>query len=101
MLGPVVTALLTVLQAIAPALGTSSSVTSVINALIQIIPLVAKEFTDVLPMIKNIISALQANAATNAEQLTQLAALDAQVDAAFEAAATAAETEDAADPAQP
>lgn len=95
MLGPVVTALLTVLQALAPALGTSSSITTIINALIEIIPLVAKEFSDVLPMIKNIISALQANATTNAEQLATLAALDAQVDTAFEAAANAAESEDA------
>ena len=89
----VVTAVLALLGAIAPTLGTSS-ISSVINALIEIIPLVTKEFTDVLPEIKNIIAALKANDQTNAEQLAQLATLDAQVDAQFDAAAAAAEAED-------
>lgn len=93
MLGPAITALLTLLKVISPAMG-AGEVSAIINALIQIIPLLSKELTDVLPMIKNIIAALRNNPAANAELLAQLADLDAQVDAAFDAAAAAAEAED-------
>lgn len=91
----IITAILTLLQTIVPTLTSGGQVATIINALIEIVPLVAKEFSDVLPMIKNIIAALQANAETNAEQLAQLSALDAQCDAAFEAAAQEAEAQDA------
>lgn len=87
-------ALLGVLSQIAPVLG-SSSITSVITALVQIVPALVTTVEDVVPMVKNIIAALQSNTAVTADQLAQLQALDAQVDAAFEAAATAAQAEDA------
>ena len=86
-------ALLGVLSQIAPVLG-SSAITSVINALVQIVPALITTVEDVVPMVKNIIAALQSNTAVTADQLAQLQALDAQVDAAFEAAATAAQAED-------
>lgn len=81
-------ALLTVIGQIVPALGSSSAISAIISALIQIVPTVVQEIEDVAPIIKNIIAALQSNAAITPAQLDQLAALDAQVDAAFEAAAT-------------
>lgn len=89
-------ALLSVLAQIAPSLGSSSTITAIINALVQIIPVLVQEVEDVVPMVKNIIAALSANPAATADQLATLQTLDAQVDAAFEAAATAAQAEDAA-----
>jgi hypothetical protein len=76
--------------------GSSSGITTILNALTQIVPLVIQEAADLLPAIKNIIAALIANSTTTAAQIAALQALDAQVDAAFEAAATAA-----GDPAPP
>jgi hypothetical protein len=70
--------------------GTSSTIASILNVLIQLIPIVTQEVVDLLPAIKNIIAALSANPAATTDQLATLAALDAQVDAAFEAAAQAA-----------
>lgn len=95
-MGPLITAVLTVLQALLPAVSSSAAVQSIINALIQLIPLVLKAYQDLLPMIKNIIAALQANDATNAEQIAQLAVLSAVVDANFDDAVARAEAEDAA-----
>ena len=82
-------ALLTIIGQIAPALGTSTAIQGVIGTLVQIVPTLVTEVTDVVPVVKNIISALQTNATITQDQLDQLAALDAQVDAAFEAAAGA------------
>lgn len=73
-----------------PLLGTStaaSTITSIITALTNLIPLIVDEVETVVPAIKNIIAALSANPATTADQLAQLKTLDAQVDAAFEEAA--------------
>ena len=83
-------ALLAVLAQISPVIG-STAITSIINALIQIVPALINTVEDVVPMVKNIIAALQSNTAVTPDQLAQLQALDAQVDAAFEAAATAAQ----------
>ena len=86
-------ALLTILAQISPTLG-SASITAVINALIQIIPALINTVEDVIPMVKNIIAALKSNAQITPQQLTDLAALNAATDQAFEAAATAAQAED-------
>ena len=88
-----VVALLAILAQIAPSLG-STAITSVINALVQIVPALISTIEDVVPMIKNIIAALKANALISPQQLADLAVLDAATDAAFEAAATAAQAED-------
>lgn len=86
-------ALLTILAQISPTLG-SSAITAVINALIQIVPALVNTVEDVIPMVKNIIAALKSNALITPQQLSDLAALDAATDQAFEAAATAAQAED-------
>lgn len=97
----IVTAVLAILQAIAPSLSTSATVQTVINALIQIIPILVKEAQDLVPMVKNIIAALGSNPASTADQLATLKALDQLTDSAFEAAATKALAEDAAAPTSP
>lgn len=97
----IVSAVLAILQAIVPSLSTSATVQTVINALIQIIPVLVKEAQDLVPMVKNIIAALGSNPASTADQLATLKALDQLTDAAFEAAATKALAEDSAAPASP
>lgn len=85
------TLVVTLLTQLLPQIGTDSSIiTTIINALIQLIPLAVQEGQALVAPIKNVIAALSANPATTAEQLATLQVLDAQVDAAFEAAATAA-----------
>lgn len=93
----IVSLLVSLLGQLVPLVGTNSSlITAIINGLIQIIPLITDEVQDLIPPIKNIIASLSSNPATDAEQLATLQALDLQVDAAFDAAATAAQTQDAA-----
>lgn len=78
--------LLTLIQNLLPQIGVNSKVvTTILTALIQLVPIVIQEASDILPAIKNIIAALSANPAATADQLKTLQALDAQVDAAFEA----------------
>jgi len=86
-----VSAVLTLLEQILPLLGagsTATQVASIIQTLVSLLPLVINEIQQVAPAIKNIIAALSANPAATADQLAQLQALDAQVDAAFDQAAS-------------
>lgn len=90
--------ILTALQAIEALMGvtglTSDAITKVINLLVQVIPLIEKEYEDVVPYIQNIIAVLKNDPATTAAQLAQLSELDATADQAFEAAAVKAQAED-------
>lgn len=81
----IITTILTLVAQFASS-ATVTEITSIIAALEQIIPLVTKEVNDVLPMVKNIIAALKGNGQITADQQAQLDTLNAQVDAAFEAA---------------
>jgi hypothetical protein len=93
----IVTVLITLLAKLVPAIaGNSETVTTIVNALVELTPVLIKEYQDLLPYVKNIIAVLKGDPATTQAQLDQLAALDQQVDAAFEAAATDAQTEDSA-----
>ncbi len=86
----VIVAILTLIEQLLPAITSSTNaslVDSIIKALIGMLPFITSEIQSVVPAVKNIIAALSANPATTAEQLSQLQALDAQVDAAFEDAA--------------
>lgn len=86
----VIQSVLAMISQFLPLLGSSSAVStiqSIINALKNLVPLIVDEVQLVTPAIKNIIAALSANPATTADQLAQLKALDAQVDAAFDEAA--------------
>jgi hypothetical protein len=86
-----VTSTIALLTALLPAIGNDSAlVAQVIVWLVNVLPALVKEATDILPEIKNIISILSQSSAITPDQITQLQALDAQCDAAFEAAAQAA-----------
>lgn len=71
-------------------------IVSIISMLEQAIPLLVKEYQSVAPMIKNIIAVLRNNNAVTDDQQAQLNVLDAQTDAAFEAAAKVAQAQDGA-----
>ena len=92
-----IAALLALISELAPVLSSASQIASVIGTLQNIMSVVTSEVQAVLPMIKNIISALQGNGNITADQMTALQALDAATDAAFESAAKDAGA--AADPA--
>jgi hypothetical protein len=76
-------ALLQSLASVVPA--NSSFVLKAIAFLEQLIPLAVKEVQDEIPVIKNLIAAL-AGKTDDATLLSRLSDLDAQVDAAYEAA---------------
>ena len=86
---PVINSVVTVIDSVLPVVSTiaPAGVGSIINLVSEILPIAVQEATNLVTPIKNIITALQGNASTTPEQMTQLAILDAQVDAAFEAAA--------------
>lgn len=84
----IITAVVTLLTTLLPLVtGNSSAIGSVITTLIQLIPAIEQEVAAVIPPIKAIIAALSADPATTADQLAALQKLDADCDAAFEAAA--------------
>lgn len=84
--------ILALIAEIAPAIGDVASIDKIITTLEGIVSTVTTEVQAVMPMIKNIIAALRSNGSITADQMTQLEALDAATDAAFEDAVTAAET---------
>lgn len=90
----IITAVVALLAQILPLINSADTVAKVIATLIEIIPVLVKEAQDLVQPVKNIIAALQANPAADADQIKALQDLDAKVDADFEAAATAAQTED-------
>lgn len=90
----IITALLALLDELLPSITSSTTVQKALDALTQIVPFLIQEYQDLLPEVKAIMAALSANPAATADQLTALSTLDAQVDAAFEAAATAAQSQD-------
>lgn len=85
-----VSLIMTALSAIQSLLPTSSSssVTKIINTLVQVIPVATTEASELLPVIQTIITTLKSGNVTS-DQLTALKALDAQVDAAYDAALAA------------
>ena len=94
MLSAIVTAVIALMTQMLPMINSSSQVASFISMLINILPTVEQLASDLVQPIKNIIGALSANPAADADQLKALQQLDAQYDQAFEAAATAAEAQD-------
>jgi predicted histidine transporter YuiF (NhaC family) len=90
MLTTLATSVIALLTEILPTVGVGTSVGTVITTLTQLIPVAVSEGQALLTPIKNIIAALSGNDAVTPAELTQLQALDAQTDAAFEAAAKAA-----------
>ena len=90
-----ITTMLQVAETVLPTVGASAStpiILSIVAALEKWIPIVVALFpsaTTLFQSIKNIIASLSANPDTPTAQLQTLQQLDAQVDVAFENAATA------------
>ena len=80
-----ITTILTLLLALLPRISDNSAVTSVINMLTNLVPILVKEAQDVLPLVRNIIDLLRTKDLT-IEQLDELDAVSAQVDEAFDTA---------------
>ena len=90
---------LSVLEDFAPLVSGSSTIGNIISLLETYLPIVAQTTTNLITPIKNIIAALSSNSAVTADQLAALQALDAQADAAFDAALAAYNAANPPDPA--
>lgn len=91
-----ITTLLALFQQLAGGGATTSLIAKIIAILTDLVPIIIKEYQDLMPIVRNIIVALKSDPSTTAAQLEQLQVQEAQWDAEFEAAATAALAEDAA-----
>ena len=89
-------AVLSLIAMLLPAGANAALVEKIIEALTALYPIVVREYQDLMPIVKNIITALKSDPSTTAAQLDALDKMEAQLDADFEAAATAAAAEDAA-----
>lgn len=67
--------------------GSADQINKIIDLLEKLLPALGEQVSALYRVIKDIITALSATPGTPEEQLARLRALDAQVDAAFEAAA--------------
>lgn len=79
--------MITTLLPLVSSAGTATQIGGIIGTITSLLPLVTEEVNTLVPAIKNIIGALQATPTATADQLVALKALDAQCDAAFDAAA--------------
>ncbi len=98
-MSPLVIAIITgILQLIEtellPNLNSAGTAAKIITLLEQVIPVVLQGAKSLVPIIKNIIASLRSNGAITPEQLDQLDAAEALLDADFDAAADAAEKQD-------
>jgi hypothetical protein len=86
------TSILALIEQFLPLLGAAATPTSTIGVIIttleSLLPTIISVVPEVYTSVKNIITALTADPSTTPAQLSTLQALDAQVDAAFDAAAT-------------
>jgi hypothetical protein len=90
----ILSVLFTVIQTLLPLIVSNSKATSsVIQALVDIMPTVIKEATDVLPMVQDIIGGLSKADGVTDDDMAKLEEMSQQVDDAFEAAVAAKETE--------
>lgn len=93
----IIAAFLTLLQGVVGTSTTNDTISKVITALIDLIPAIVQEVSDLLPIVKNIIATMRGSSVVTADQLDQLDTLEKQIDDAFDAAAAkAAQEEDAA-----
>ena len=87
--------LLTLVNSLVPG-ATTTIITKIVDALVTLVPIIIKEAQDLTPIIRNIITLLRGNGEVTTEQLDQLDAMEAQLDAAFDASDAKAQAEDAA-----
>jgi hypothetical protein len=81
--------LLTVLGQIASLTSQTSVIGDIIKTVAEVAPVIIKTVNDATPSVIGIINALKENPATTEEQLAELDAISAKVDADFEAAVAA------------
>ena len=84
-----IASLLTMLLSVIPQMTNSKTINSVVTWLEQLIPTLVQEYTNLLPIVKNIIGLLKQNSAVTPDQLSQLQAQEAVIDKAFEDALAA------------
>lgn len=90
----ILTAGISLLSQLVPGLTGATAVGSAIKFLATIIPPAVELVKTEIPVIKGIIATLRGNKSVTAEQMAELDALDAQCDAALDAAITKAESDD-------
>jgi hypothetical protein len=95
----IVTQFLALVGELIPNITSSATIAKVIAILEQVIPLAIQVGEDLVAPIKDLIAALKTSGAVTTDQLDQLDALEAKLDADFDAAAAAAQAADAAKPA--
>ena len=95
---PVIQLVLALLTQIAPQLAGANTqlIAKIINGLIVLIPILIKEYKDLVPHIRNIIAVLKNSGNVTEDQWNQLIELEVQIDAAFDQAASNALAEDEA-----
>ncbi len=86
----VVALLTSLLPTITAAAGASSVVDNIVTTLINLIPLLANVGTELIAEVQNIIAVVKGSGAVTPAQMAALQAAEVQLDASFEAAATAA-----------
>ena len=89
---------LTLLAQIAPQLGSANValIEKIINGLVVLIPILIKEYKDLVPHIKNIIEVLKNSGNLTETQWNTLIELETKVDAEFDQAASNALADDEA-----
>ncbi len=90
----VISALLPLLSKLVPLATGTGTVGTIVNTLVEVVPILVKEYQDVLPIVKNIIATLKGDGTITPEQWQALDTLDKQVDDMFDVTAVAAEAED-------
>ena len=84
-----IASLLTMLLSVIPQMTNSQTINSVVTWLEQLIPTLVQEYSNLLPIVKNIIGLLKQNSAVTPDQVTTLQAQEAVIDKAFEDALSA------------
>src|ERR1700740_2570631 len=91
----IITPLLAILAQVAPG-ATTTLISSIIEALVALIPIIIKEYQDLMPTVQGIIDVLKQSDDVTGEQWDQLDQISAQADADFQSALAAAKAQDAA-----
>lgn len=90
----IISTLLGLLTQILPLVSQGGLTAKIISTLVQIVPTLVTEAEDLVPLVQNIIQVLKNDPATTQAEFAQLDQLDQQIDAAFDAAANAATSQD-------
>lgn len=92
----VVTAVIALIAQIAPAISTAGTIAKIITALAALIPALVKYAQDLIPTVKGIIETLRGADGVTPEQLEELDAIEAKIDADYDEVSKKAAEEDRA-----